>query len=70
MSDTPTVLLVEDDPIILDATSETLIGAGCEVRSAVSCEEALGALDVCPPKSVLVTDIVLVGPPSGLDLIQ
>ena len=35
-----TVLLVEDDPIVLDAAVETLAEGGCAVRSASSYEEA------------------------------
>ncbi len=64
------VLLVEDDPIVLDAAVETLAEGGCDVRSASSYNEAIGALDDNPDLSVLVTDIVLDGPQSGLDLVQ
>ena len=65
-----TVLLVEDDPIVLDAAVETLAEGGCEVRSASSYAEAIGALDDNPDVSVLVTDIVLEGSRSGLDLVE
>jgi two-component system, response regulator PdtaR len=64
------VLLVEDDPIVLDAAVETLAEGGCEVHSASSYSEAIGALDQNPDVSVLVTDIVLEGPRSGLDLVE
>lgn len=64
------VLLVEDDPIVLDAAIETLAEGGCEVRSASSYAEAIGALDHNPDVHVLVTDIVLDGPQSGLDLVE
>lgn len=70
MNAAPTVLLVEDDPIILDATSETLAEGGCTVRPAATYAEAIGALNDCPPATVLVTDIVLDGPGSGLDLVR
>ena len=70
MNETPNVLLVEDDPIILDATAETLSEGGCSVRSATSYNQALGALDDCPPATILVTDIVLEGAGSGLDLVR
>ena len=65
-----TVLLVEDDPIVLDAAAETLAEGGCAVRSASSYEEALEALDKDPDVGVLVTDIVLEGPRTGLDLVE
>ncbi len=70
MSDAPTVLLVEDDPIILDATAETLADGGCTVRPAATYADAIGALDGLPPASVVVTDIVLDGAGSGLDLVR
>lgn len=64
------VLLVEDDPIVLDAAVETLAEGGCEVRAATSYAEAIGALDDNPDVAVLVTDIVLDGPRSGLELVE
>lgn len=65
-----TVLLVEDDPIILDATAETLSDGGCEIVSATTYAEAVRALDDVPHATVLVTDIVLDGSGSGLDLVR
>ena len=70
MENQRTVLLVEDDPIVLDAAAETLAEGGCAVRSASSYEEALEALEADPEVGVLVTDIVLEGPRSGLDLVE
>ena len=70
MSDKPTVLLVEDDHLILDATAQSLSDGGCLVRPASSYQEALDALDDCPSVSVLVTDIMLDGAASGLTLID
>ena len=70
MNQPRTILLVEDDQIVLDAAAETLADGGCVVRAATSYAEALGALDEDPDVSVLVTDIVLEGPQSGLDLAQ
>jgi DNA-binding NtrC family response regulator len=70
MDQAPTILLVEDDQLILQATAETLEEGGCAVRPASSYDEALGALAQCPPDTVLVTDIVLEGPATGLDLIR
>lgn len=65
-----TVLLVEDDQIVLDAAAQTLAEGGCVVRAASSYAEALGALDADPGVNILVTDIVLEGPQSGLDLVH
>jgi DNA-binding NtrC family response regulator len=70
MDNSPTVLLVEDDPIILDATQETLSEGGCSVRAAASYAEAIRALADCPPAAVLVADIMLEGADSGLDLVR
>ena len=70
MNDALTVLLVEDDPIILDALAETLSEGGCAVQSAHSYAAALAVLDDCPHAAVLVTDIVLDGSSSGLDLVR
>ena len=64
------VLLVEDDQIVLDAAAETLAEGGCSVRSATTYSEALGALEQSPEINVLVTDIVLEGARSGLDLAE
>jgi DNA-binding NtrC family response regulator len=70
MEQQPTVLLVEDDPLVLDAAVETLEDGGCTVWSASSYADALDALKDCPQGSVLVTDIVLDGPESGLELVE
>ncbi len=70
LNDAPTVLLVEDDPLILDATAETLAQGGCTVRPATTYADAIGALEDCPRAAVLVTDIVLDGAGSGLDLVR
>lgn len=63
------VLLVEDDPLVLDATAALLSDGGCDVRCAASAGEAIACLEEGPPPAVLVTDIALAGGgPSGLDL--
>ena len=62
------ILLVEDDPLILESTADLLSGGGCEVRRASTAEEALEALRQGPLPAVLVTDISLIGGRSGLDL--
>jgi len=62
------VLLVEDDPIVLDSTAALLSDGGCDVSRASTVEQALAALQQGPPPAVLVTDISLLGERSGLDL--
>lgn len=63
------ILLVEDDPLILEATAALLADGGCSVRRAASADEALAALGDSPPPAVLVTDISLAkGDRSGLAL--
>ncbi len=62
------ILLVEDDPIVLDSTAALLADGGFDVRRASSANEALGALRQGPPPAVLVTDIGLEDGRSGLDL--
>ena len=69
MSGASNVLLVEDDHLVLDATAQTLRDGGCVVRTATSYDEAIGALDDHRDLTVVVTDIVLEGSRSGLDLI-
>jgi DNA-binding NtrC family response regulator len=69
MSDsTLSILLVEDDPIVLDCTASMLTDGGCEVRRASSVAEAMALLDEGPLPDVVVTDIRLAEDASGLDL--
>jgi DNA-binding NtrC family response regulator len=62
------VLLVEDDPIILDCTAEMLASGGCEVIRATNVDEALALLENGPVPPIVVTDIDLAEGRSGLDL--
>lgn len=62
------VLVVEDDPILLEFTAETLADGGMEVTRAASCDEAMMLLEQGPVPLVVVTDIGLKGQKSGLDL--
>ncbi|MAX00310.1 MAG: hybrid sensor histidine kinase/response regulator [Sphingomonas sp.] len=62
----PTVLVVEDDPLILVNTAELLEASGYAVIEAASAEEALTALQTAPIE-VLVTDLNLPGA-SGAEL--
>lgn len=62
------ILLVEDDPLVLDSTACLLTDGGCDVRRACTAEEAIACLEEGPPPAVLVTDIALESGASGLDL--
>ena len=62
------ILLVEDDPIVLDSTAELLSDGGFDVRRASSAEEAMKALSDGPLPAVLVTDISLANDRSRIEL--
>ena len=62
------VLLVEDDPLILESTANLLSGNGCDVLRACSVAEAMMLLEAGPVPPVVVTDISLADGSSGLDL--
>ena len=64
------VLLVEDDPLILESMAQTLRDNDCLVLPATSYEAALPVLEEMPELGVLVTDIALGGYRSGLDLVD
>ncbi len=62
------ILLVEDDPILLEATAELLVGEGFKVHVASGVGEAIGLLEASGVPSTVVTDINLGGERSGLEL--
>ena len=62
------VLVVEDDPIILESTSSVLADGGLDVIRATTRDEAMAVLEQGPVPTVVVTDIGLDGSPSGLEL--
>jgi CheY-like chemotaxis protein len=62
------VLVVEDDPLILESTSSLLADDGCAVTRASSCEEATACLERGPIPDCVVTDIMLGGQSAGLEL--
>ncbi len=62
------VLVVEDDPILLEFTAEMLKDDGLDVIRAGDCDEALAILEGGRIPSILVTDIALPGCRSGVDL--
>lgn len=55
------ILLVEDDPLVLDATKRWLVGAGFDVVSATSTDHAIAAIGALPELDLLLTDVRLPG---------
>ena len=62
----PTILLVDDDPVFLDALSAVL-ATRYDVRTAADGEEALACLSADPP-DLIVLDVMLTYPSEGYDL--
>lgn len=63
-----TVLLVEDEPLVMQTTSELLEHEGYRVVAASSYQEAVAALESEPETAVLVTDISIGAGGDGVDL--
>jgi len=63
-----TVVLVEDEPLLLEATTSLLVDDGCVVHPATNHDEALEILARNPHVTVVITDIALSGAQTGLDL--
>lgn len=68
MEATRKVLLVEDEPLVLQATAALLADGGYHVIEARGYAEALTRLEAEPEAEVLVTDISLSGGPDGVAL--
>ena len=62
------VLVVDDEPLILDLTSAMLEDLGCEVLSADNGAEALNRLAQDPRIGLLMTDVQMPGM-SGYELV-
>jgi len=62
------VLVVEDEPLVLESTVDLLVDAGFEVVRASTCEEAMAALDGGFRPPVMVTDISLAAGGDGIEL--
>lgn len=62
------VLVVEDEPLVLESTVDLLVDAGFGVVRARTCEEAMAALESGFRPSVMVTDISLSEGGDGLEL--
>jgi len=56
-----TVLLVDDDPLVLETVADMLADQGCEVVTATDGTEALAKLKAQPWIDVLITDITMPG---------
>jgi len=62
------VLLVEDDAQVAELVEAMLVDLGHEVRSAENAEAALAVLHAGDPVELLLTDLIMPGDKSGVDL--
>jgi len=62
------VLVVEDEPLVLETTVDLLVEAGFGVVRAGSCGEAMAALEAGFQPSVMVTDINFADGGDGIEL--
>lgn len=62
------VLVVEDEPLVLESTVDLLVDAGFEVVRAGTCEQAMVALEGGFRPSVMVTDISFEDGGDGIEL--
>jgi DNA-binding NtrC family response regulator len=62
------VLVVEDEPLVLESTVDLLVEAGFGVVRASTCDEAMAALKGGFKPSVMVTDISLAAGGDGIEL--
>jgi len=63
-----TVLVVENEAIVLVELADWLAEVGLTVLTAFSADEALDLLSVHPEVALLLTDITMPGPMDGLEL--
>ena len=68
MPNLPTVLIVEDDPLILMDTAEELAARGFTVLEAANADAAITLLLAHPEIEVLFTDVDMPGSMDGLKL--
>lgn len=64
----PTVLIVEDEPIIRFYESQLAESAGFHTLTAGSADEALRALNDGGPVQILLTDVAMPGMMDGIEL--
>jgi len=62
------VLLVEDDELVRETVCAALLGAGFDVHSAATADEALARIDAGERYGAVLTDVVMPGSMSGIDL--
>ena len=60
-----TVLILEDDALVLETTADVLRGSGYKVLVALDADEALELADAHGPVDVLLSDVVLGGQSAG-----
>jgi CheY-like chemotaxis protein len=65
-----TILLVDDEPLLLLDFEDSLVEAGYEVLSAYSADQAIKLLNLHPDISLVVTDINMPGSMNGLELVR
>jgi two-component system chemotaxis response regulator CheY len=70
MTATGHVLVVEDDPSVLDITSYMLELEGYDVLTAMNANEALTVLAVHPEVALVLTDVNMPGEMDGIDLVR
>lgn len=64
----PTVLVVDDEPLLRMAATDALEEAGCRVFEAANADEAIQVMESGERVDLLVTDIQMPGSMSGLGL--
>lgn len=67
-SNAPTILLVEDEPLIRLLSNDTLTDAGFHVMEAGNADEALIMLQAKPQVAAIVTDVRMPGAIDGFGL--
>ncbi|MCD2516038.1 PAS domain S-box protein [Massilia sp. G4R7] len=67
--DTETVLIVEDEPDLLDVASALFLSMGYDVMTAASGQDAMGML-ASRDVDILFTDIVMPNGPNGIELAE
>jgi two-component system chemotaxis response regulator CheY len=70
MTATGHVLVVEDDPSVLDITSYMLELEGYDVLTAMNANEALTQLADHPEVELVLTDVNMPGDMDGIDLVR
>jgi CheY-like chemotaxis protein len=64
----PTVLMVEDEPLIRELVSDELTEAGFDVVQVASADEAIAVLEVRQDVRLVFTDVDMPGSMDGLKL--